>query len=78
MSDFIFIIPAGGVASRLRPFQYPKELLPVVFAKADDETGNFRPVVAIECTLAAMAAAGALLLSLAAPSETAQAQQKSY
>lgn len=58
MSDFIFIIPAGGVASRLRPFQYPKELLPVVFAKAEDETGNFRPVVAIECTLAAMAAAG--------------------
>lgn len=58
MSDFIFIIPAGGIASRLRPFQYPKELLPVVFTKADGDAGNFRPVVAIECTLSAMVAAG--------------------
>ncbi|HVO04895.1 MAG TPA: sugar phosphate nucleotidyltransferase [Candidatus Cybelea sp.] len=58
MTDFIFIIPAGGVASRLRPLRYPKELLPVVFTRADDGTGHFRPVVAIECTLSAMMTAG--------------------
>ncbi len=49
----IGILPAAGVASRLTPFRYPKELLPIVFAP-DRRTGRVRPLPAIEYALEAM------------------------
>lgn len=48
----IGILPAGGLASRLAPLRYPKELLPV----AIDDDGVPRPVIA--CSLAQLARAG--------------------
>ena len=53
--NFIGILPAAGTASRLRPFRYPKELLPIVFAP--DPPRGLRPVLAIEYALRAMGAA---------------------
>lgn len=43
---FIGIIPAAGAATRLRPFSYPKELMPVAFEACAD--GGYRPVVALD------------------------------
>ncbi len=57
MKRFIGILPAAGIASRLRPFRYPKELLPVLFSR-DATTGRARPVVAAEYSLLAMRDAG--------------------
>ncbi len=42
------IVPAAGAGLRLRPFNYPKELLPVAYAPMDD---GLRPVLAIELAL---------------------------
>lgn len=57
MNNFIGILPAAGQASRLRPFRYPKELLPIVFAY-DRPSGSARPVLAAEYSLIAMREAG--------------------
>jgi len=57
MNDIVGILPAAGMASRLRPLRYPKELLPIVFA-LDRSSGRARPVVAAEYSLTAMREAG--------------------
>lgn len=54
---FVGILPAAGLGSRLRPFRYPKELIPVAF-EADAPRDGVRPVLAIECSLRAMRKAG--------------------
>jgi len=56
-AEFIGILPAAGLGTRLYPSFYPKELLTVAFAP---EPGGqaLRPVLAIELALRAMAAAG--------------------
>lgn len=56
MTQFVGILPAAGVASRLRPFRYPKELLPVVYVP-DSSSGGLRPKLTIEFSLSAMRAA---------------------
>jgi len=53
--DAVGIIPAAGLGTRLRPFRYPKELLPITFAEAP---GGLRPMLAIEVALRALLAAG--------------------
>ncbi|HMU39973.1 MAG TPA: sugar phosphate nucleotidyltransferase [Pseudomonadota bacterium] len=52
MVEFIGILPAAGVAARLRPFRYPKELLPVVFVS--DSQGGLRPKLTIEFAIEAL------------------------
>jgi len=51
------VLPAAGAATRLRPFRYPKELLPVVYEPSGSD-GSVRPRAVIEFSLAAMARAG--------------------
>ena len=55
--QLVGILPAAGLGSRLRPFRYPKELIPVAFETTPQRDG-IRPVLAIECSLRAMQAAG--------------------
>jgi glucose-1-phosphate thymidylyltransferase len=49
------IVPAAGEGLRLRPFRYPKELLPVALEEVD---GGLRPVLAIERALGALRVGG--------------------
>jgi glucose-1-phosphate thymidylyltransferase len=49
------IVPAAGEGLRLRPFRYPKELLPVALEEVD---GGLRPVLAIEHALGALRRGG--------------------
>lgn len=53
----IGILPAAGLASRLMPLRYPKELLPVAFVR-DDNNGSLRPILVAEYSLLAMRRAG--------------------
>jgi glucose-1-phosphate thymidylyltransferase len=55
--EFIGILPAAGLGSRLASLPSPKELVPVVFL-ADSATGALRPTVAAEYSLRAMHQAG--------------------
>jgi glucose-1-phosphate thymidylyltransferase len=55
MQQWIGILPAAGLATRLGSPGLPKELLPVVF---DELEGGLRPVPVIEHTLQSMAEAG--------------------
>jgi glucose-1-phosphate thymidylyltransferase len=57
MNSCVGILPAAGIASRLRPFRYPKELMPVLFTR-DVHSDRARPVVAAEYSLTAMREAG--------------------
>ena len=52
----IGLLPAAGSASRLGPFRYPKELLPIHFAASADGNG-LEPSLVIEWALGAMHAA---------------------
>jgi glucose-1-phosphate thymidylyltransferase len=54
--EFIGILPAAGLGTRLYPSFYPKELLTVAFAP-EAGAAALRPVLAIELALRAMAAA---------------------
>jgi glucose-1-phosphate thymidylyltransferase len=56
MERLIGVLPAAGAATRLRPFRYPKELVPVCFTELED--GRVQPMVAAEYSLVAMRAAG--------------------
>lgn len=38
-SKFIGVIPAAGLGSRLAPFAYPKELLPIIYTKEESGCG---------------------------------------
>lgn len=49
------IVPAAGEGLRLRPFRYPKELLPVALEEVD---GGLRPVLAIERALSSLRRGG--------------------
>lgn len=52
MRHVIGIVPAAGLSSRLRPFRYPKELLPVSYAWSVDGR-EIRPQLVIEHVLQA-------------------------
>ena len=51
--ELVAIIPAAGLGTRLRPFAYPKELLPVMFTRNRSD-GSIRPALAIEHALMAI------------------------
>lgn len=55
-AEFIGIIPAAGIASRLRPCRYLKELLPVSYV-VGGEPGSTIPVPVVELSLRALRAA---------------------
>jgi glucose-1-phosphate thymidylyltransferase len=46
MNDYVGVIPAAGLASRLGPLGYPKELLPITYVAGDG--GHLRPMPVIE------------------------------
>ena len=56
MEKLIGLLPAAGLATRMRPFMYPKELLPVHFKQTND---IIRPKLLIEYALESFAKAGA-------------------
>jgi glucose-1-phosphate thymidylyltransferase len=51
------VLPAGGQATRLKPFRYPKELMPVAY-EPDGADGAVRPRGVIDYSVAAMVRAG--------------------
>ena len=55
-SDFIGVIPAAGIASRLSPCRYLKELLPVAF-QYDAASGTTIPLPVVALSLQALASA---------------------
>jgi len=57
MNSYIGIIPAAGIASRLGPLGYPKELLPIAYV-ADEAGGALRPMPVIEASFRQLRAAG--------------------
>lgn len=57
MQSLVGIVPAAGQGSRLRPFTYPKELMPIAYEAA--EHGEARPVLVIERSIEALRRAGA-------------------
>jgi glucose-1-phosphate thymidylyltransferase len=56
-NDFVGILPAAGIASRLSPSRYLKELLPVAYV-VDDETRTARPLPVIHLSLRGFKQAG--------------------
>lgn len=56
-SDFVGIIPAAGIAARLRPSRYVKELLPVAYL-VDGQTSSTLPVPVVSLSLAKLKTAG--------------------
>jgi len=52
------VIPAAGLGSRLAPFLYPKELLPIVYASVGGNGGKVVPRPVLQFSLDAMKAAG--------------------
>jgi glucose-1-phosphate thymidylyltransferase len=54
--DFMGLIPAAGKATRLAPFRYPKELLPIGYELT--ATGGARPRAVAEYGVEALLAAG--------------------
>ncbi len=56
MSDFVGVIPAAGLASRLGPLGYPKELLPITYVAGDG--GHLRPMPVIEASFRQLREAG--------------------
>jgi glucose-1-phosphate thymidylyltransferase len=57
MPKYFGLIPAAGLATRMRPFRYPKELLPVYYEFVDEGT-HIRPKLLIENCLESLAMAG--------------------
>jgi glucose-1-phosphate thymidylyltransferase len=51
------LLPAGGRGTRLRPFQYPKELLPVVYESVGSSGDALRPRAVSELSIMAFAQA---------------------
>jgi glucose-1-phosphate thymidylyltransferase len=51
--EFVGVLPAAGIASRLQPSRYLKELLPVTYL-VDDEARAARPVPVISLSLRAL------------------------
>jgi len=55
--SLVGLLPAGGAGRRLAPFRYPKELLPIVFDRLEDDPEAVRPRAVSEYALQAFAAA---------------------
>lgn len=55
--EYVGVVPAAGIASRLSPSRYLKELLPVAYL-VDDQTSTARPVPVISLSLRALSEAG--------------------
>jgi glucose-1-phosphate thymidylyltransferase len=55
--EYVGVLPAAGIASRLSPSRYLKELLPVAYL-VDDQTSTARPVPVISLSLRALSEAG--------------------
>jgi glucose-1-phosphate thymidylyltransferase len=56
VKDYVGVIPAAGLASRLGPLGYPKELLPITYVAA--EGGHLRPMPVIEASFRQLRTAG--------------------
>ena len=56
MNDYVGVIPAAGLASRLGPLGYPKELLPITYVAGDG--GHLRPMPVIEASFRQLREAG--------------------
>ena len=56
MNDYVGVIPAAGLASRLGPLGYPKELLPITYVASDG--GHLRPMPVIEASFRQLREAG--------------------
>ena len=56
MTDYVAVIPAAGLASRLGPLGYPKELLPITYVAGDG--GHLRPMPVIEVSFRQLREAG--------------------
>ena len=56
MNDYVGVIPAAGLASRLGPLGYPKELLPITYVPG--EGGHLRPLPVIEASFRQLREAG--------------------
>lgn len=56
MGDYVGVIPAAGLASRLGPLGYPKELLPITYVPG--EGGHLRPLPVIEASFRQLREAG--------------------
>lgn len=54
--NYVGIIPAAGLATRLGPLGYPKELLPITYVQG--EGGHLRPLPVIEASLRQLRTAG--------------------
>lgn len=55
--QFVGLLPAAGIGSRMQPLRSPKELLPILYVESADGTG-LQPVAAAEFALAGMYLAG--------------------
>jgi len=52
------VIPAAGQGTRLAPFSYPKELLPIVYTNVSGNNGSVTPRPVLQLSLDVMRAAG--------------------
>jgi len=66
MNKYYGLLPAAGLATRMRPFRYPKELLPVHY-QVVNEDDFVRPKLLIEHSLEALAVAGVNDLYIVVP-----------
>jgi len=66
MSKYYGLLPAAGLATRMRPFRYPKELLPVHY-QLITESEYLRPKLLIEYSLEALGLAGVNDLYIVVP-----------
>jgi len=66
MKKYYGLLPAAGLATRMRPFRYPKELLPVHYQFVD-ESEYVRPKLLIEHSLEALSLAGVNDLYIVVP-----------
>ncbi|MFC0513599.1 nucleotidyltransferase family protein [Mucilaginibacter angelicae] len=66
MEKIYGLLPAAGLATRMRPFRYPKELLPIHYQFVD-ETEYVRPKLLIEHSLEALNLGGVNDLYIVVP-----------
>jgi glucose-1-phosphate thymidylyltransferase len=66
MEKYYGLLPAAGLALRMRPFRYPKELLPVHFQEVN-ESEFIRPKLLIEYSMEALSSAGVKDLYIVVP-----------
>lgn len=66
MNKYYGIIPAAGLATRMQPFRYPKELLPIYYQLVDEKE-HVRPKLLIEHSLEALSIASVKDLYIVVP-----------